>query len=62
MNEIIVKVGDTIKLFNGTEGIIGEIDRTTYQFTLSDQYMIWFHLRDIKILNGQEIDSDLLEI
>lgn len=60
MKNIIVKIGDGVKLFNGTEGIINDIDKSVYQFTLSDDYIIWFHIRDIKQLNGQTIDNDLL--
>ena len=60
MKNIIVKIGDGVKLFNGTEGIINDIDKSVYQFTLSDYYIIWFHIRDIKQLNGQTIDNDLL--
>ena len=60
MKNIIVKIGDSVKLFNGTEGIINDIDKSVYQFTLSDDYIIWFHIRDIKQLNGQTIDNDLL--
>lgn len=60
MKNTIVKIGDSVKLFNGTEGIINDIDKSVYQFTLSDDYIIWFHIRDIKQLNGQTIDNDLL--
>lgn len=60
MKNIIVKIGDSVKLFNGTEGIINDIDKSVYQFTLSDGYIIWFHIRDITQLNGQTIDNDLL--
>ena len=60
MKKIKVNIGDKVKLFNGTEGIINDIDKVVYQFTLLNQYIIWFHIRDIKILNGYEIDNDLL--
>ena len=60
MKKIIVKIGDKVKLYNGTEGIISEIDKSVYQFLLTEQYIIWFHLRDVKILNGKEIDNELL--
>jgi hypothetical protein len=60
MKNIIVKNGDNVKLFNGTEGIINDIDKSVYQFTLSGDYIIWFHIRDIKQLNGETIDNDLL--
>lgn len=57
---MIVKIGDKVKLYNGTEGVISEIDKSVYQFLLSGQYIIWFHLRDVKFLNDEEIDNDLL--
>ena len=60
MKNIIAKIGDSVKLFNGTEGIINDIDRSVYQFTLSGDYITWFHIRDIKQLNGETIDNDLL--
>jgi hypothetical protein len=60
MKKITVKIGDKVKLFNGTEGIVSEIDKSVYQFLLAEQYIIWFHLRDVKYLNGEEIDNDLL--
>jgi hypothetical protein len=60
MKKIIVKTGDKVKLYNGTEGVISEIDKSVYQFLLAEQYIIWFHLRDVKILNGEEIDNDML--
>jgi len=59
-NRIIVKTGDKVKLFNGTEGTISEIDKSVYQFLLDGQYIIWFHLRDVKVLNDEEIDNDNL--
>lgn len=60
MKKITVKIGDKVKLYNGTEGVIGEIDKSVYQFLLMEQYVIWFHLRDVKFLNDEEIDNDLL--
>lgn len=60
MKNIIVKIGDSVTLFNGTKGIINEIDKSVYQFTLSGDYIIWFHIRDIKELNGKIINNDLL--
>jgi preprotein translocase subunit YajC len=60
MKKIVVKIGDEVKLFNGTEGIINEIDKSVYQLTLSGDYIIWFHIRDIKQLNGEIIDNDML--
>ena len=60
MKKIVVKIGDKVKLYNGTEGVISEIDKSIYQFLLAEQYIIWFHLRDVKILNGVEIDNDML--
>lgn len=60
MKKIIVKIGDKVKLYNGTEGIISEIDKGVYQFLLAKQCIIWFHLRDVKILNDIKIDNDML--
>lgn len=51
MKNDVVKIGDSVKLFNGIEGIINDIDNSVYQFTLSGDYIIWFHIRDIKQLN-----------
>lgn len=55
MKNIVVKIGDTVNLFNGIEGIINEIDNSVYQFTLSGDQIMWFHFRDIK----QIINNDL---
>ena len=60
MNMIKVNIGDRVELFNGTEGHVSQIDKSVYQFTFNNQYVIWFHLRDIKFLNDEEIDNDLL--
>lgn len=60
MKNIIIKIGDSVKLFNGTEGVINDIDKSVYQFALSGDYIIWFHIRDIKQLNGETIENDLL--
>lgn len=60
MATIKVNVGDSVRLFNGTEGIIGKIDKCIFQFSLKDQYIIWFHLRDIDYLNNVRIDNDSL--
>lgn len=60
INMITVNVGDDVELFNGTKGVIDEIDKRVYQFTLKEPYIIWFHLRDVKILNNKIIDNDLL--
>lgn len=32
-----------VKLFNGTEGIINDIDKSVYQFLLAEQCIIWFN-------------------
>jgi len=58
---ITVKSGDNVTLLDDVyvSGIIDEIDKTLYQFTLKE-YDIWFDLRDVKILNGEEINNDLL--
>lgn len=60
METIKVNIGDRVELFNGTEGHISEIDKSVNQFTFNNQYVIWFHLCDIKFLNDEEIDNDLL--
>jgi hypothetical protein len=62
MKKITVKIGDNVKLFNGNGGIVKDIDKSVYQFTLSEEYgfPINFHIRDIKELNGVLIDNDLL--
>jgi len=60
MKKIVVKIGDEVTLFNHTKGIINEIDKSVYQFTLSGDYIIWFYIKDIKELNGEIIDNDLL--
>ncbi len=60
MTKIIVREGDEVTLFNGTEGIISEIDKSVYRFIIPELNSIWFHIRDIKVLNGEQIDNDLL--
>ena len=37
---ITVNVGDDVELFNGTKGVIDEIDKRVYQFTLKEPYII----------------------
>ena len=60
MNPIQVNLKDQVELFNGHKGEIDNIDLTTYQFTLKGDFIIWFHIRDIKKLNGTFIDDNLL--
>lgn len=60
MENIKIKNGYSVELFNGTKGDIINIDKSTYQFELSGDCIIWFHLRDIKMVNGELVDNDKL--
>lgn len=60
IKDIVVKLGDEVELYNGAKGFVCEIDKSVSQFTFTEQYITWFHLRDIKILNGEKVNSDSL--
>ena len=62
MNMIKVNIGDRVELFNGTEGHVGEIDKSVNQFIFNNQYVIWFHLNDIKFLNDEDYDKIIKNI
>jgi len=62
MKTVKINKGDLVVLHNGTTGIIDEIDKSVCQFMLNYPYIIWFHLMDIKVLNGKYVESEWLSI
>jgi len=58
---IKLNVGDNVELFNHSKGSVKTIDKITYQFELDHENIItWFHIRNIKYLNGGLIDNELI--
>lgn len=58
MKKINIKIGDKVEMWNGTKGIIQE---------LTPNYLVkvvncWFHVMDIKFINGIEFDETNFEI
>lgn len=54
--KVKVKIGDEVELWNHSKGKISDIDPSTCKFELTpifgDSGGEWFHLMDIKFLNG----------
>jgi len=50
---IKLKIGDDVKLYNGTEGTVTEIYKSTYRLQLGN-YLC--HLQDVSHVNGLEIE------
>lgn len=59
--KIIINEGDIVKLLNGFEGNIKNIDKRKNKFTISGEYdFLWFHIIDIILINNiPTIDIDL---
>jgi len=49
----VVKNGSKVKLWGGSEGIVSDINRSTYRFRISS--IGWFHIMDINYLDGEYI-------
>ena len=62
MKTILLEIGDSVKLYNGTEGNIIAFDVEKYEVMISslNSYPQAFHIRNIRELNGIEVDSDYL--
>jgi len=57
MENILLKIGDTVELYNGTIGSITALNIETYEIEISNpnSYPQWFHKMNIKTLNGKEV-------
>lgn len=62
MEKIKLNIGDSVELFNGTKGKVINIDKRIHQFELDDPFIVWFHIRNIKSVNEEIIDNDLLDL
>ena len=60
LKKIKVKIGDSVRLFNGTIGVINQIDESVYKFSLTEPFTLWFHIRDIQELNYEIVDNEML--
>lgn len=54
-----VNINDTVKLWNGDEGIISEIDLSTYKVVITNEnsYPSKVHKMNIRFLNGEEVEA-----
>ena len=59
MEKIKVNINDEVRLWNGEEGIISEIDKSTYEITITKEtsYPCKVHKMNIRFLNGSEVDA-----
>ena len=59
MEKIKVNINDEVKLWNGKEGTVSEIDLSTYEvvITKDTSYRSKVHKMNIRFLNGEEVDA-----
>jgi len=62
MEKIKVNINDEVKLWNGEEGTISEIDLSTYEVVITKEsgYPSKVHKMNIRFLNGEEVDAEYL--
>ena len=61
MKEITLKIGDKVRLYNGTFGTISDVDYVSYQIEISGEhkYPEWFHILNVKYVNGIDCERDV---
>ena len=59
MAKIKVKINDQVKLWNGIQGTVSEINLATYKvvITKKNEYQDECHIMNIRVLNGKEVDA-----
>jgi len=59
MKKIKVNINDEVKLWNGEEGTVSEIDLSTFEvvITKENSYPTKCHKMNIRYLNGEEVDA-----
>ena len=59
MKTIKLKIGDSVELFNGTKGHISDVNHGTALIEISNKnsYPQWFHMVNVKLLNGVDIEE-----
>jgi len=64
IKKIIIKIGDNVELFNGTFGVVSDIDYGTYKIKISGEhkYPIWFHILNIHYLNGIDCENNYIAL
>ena len=61
MKEITLKIGDKVKLYNGTFGAISSVDYTAYQIEISGEHKNpeWFHILNVKYVNDINCERNI---
>lgn len=65
MEKIILKIGDSVVLYNGTRGIISDINYGTYQIQISADHIMYsqlYHRLDIRYVNDVDCEKNNIEI
>lgn len=59
MKEIILKIGDSVILYNGTFGTISDVDYVAYQIEISGTHkdVQWFHILNVRYVNGVDCEK-----
>lgn len=59
MEKIKININDEVKLWNGEEGTVSEIDLSTYEVVITKEasYPSKVHKMNIRFLNGKEVDA-----
>ena len=61
MEEITLKIGDKVRLYNGTFGIISDVDYAAYQIEISGEHKNpeWVHILNVKYVNDIDCERNV---
>jgi len=64
MEKIILKIGDSVVLYNGTSGIISDIEYASYRIEISANHMVSeiVHILNVRYVNGIDCEKNNIEI
>lgn len=65
MEKIILKIGDSVRTYGGTCGIISDINYDTYQIKISADHIMYsqlYHRLDIRYVNDVDCEKNNIEI
>ena len=64
MEKIILKLGDSVRLYNGTFGIISGIEYGSYRIEISDKHkkLDLVHILNVRYVNSIDCEKNNIEI
>lgn len=64
MEKLILKIGDSVVLYNGTSGIISDIEYASYRIEISAKHMLseLVHIINVRYVNDVDCEKNNIEI